>query len=400
MASIDGMRFASPQDASSGAAFLLATPSPKSAVLALAGLHIEVAEKSRYVLARGVTAPSYSAVRRAALVGVQQGLDYLSARGQADLQTVDTPDHHLVWWHEHTGPVARICSTSVLKPRLTATLHLTDAAGRVVPPAAPPPATWHQSMRFWRQAQLADDVFDALRSLWLGVENLLDELSPFQAGEHEGNWVKRAFRQAEQHVSLGAYLPVSAKAAHNAAHDYFYDELRKSLFHAKASKNPLLPQDPYARLRERHERLSRLYVELLRVVVGVSRGGGGLSYAAFADMASTYGSGATLYFSDDNASWSPADEVINPTGGAVESGARHPEPALSTPDKYVLLGYVAGHAAGQLPRLRRAGLGNASGIHAVELIDGELEVTGLCRLEGQQALRLENAQEPRSFLDY
>ena len=138
-------------------------------------------------------------------------------------------------------------------------------------------------MRFYRQAQLAEEPFEALRSLWLATENLLDDLATWQSGEPEGKWVVRAFKAAASHVELSHYLPATAKAPHNAAHDYFYDELRKDLFHAKASRAPALPHeaDDAARFVERHERLTRLYLDLLTSSVGVTRGGGAMTYAGF-----------------------------------------------------------------------------------------------------------------------
>jgi hypothetical protein len=53
-----------------------------------------------------------------------------------------------------------------------------DAAGNIIPPPPRPPATWHESMRYFRLAQVTDDLFDAYRNLYLALVSLLTKLAP------------------------------------------------------------------------------------------------------------------------------------------------------------------------------------------------------------------------------
>ena len=181
-----------------------------------------------------------------------------------------------------------------------------NAAGEIVVP--PPPAEfWHQSMRFYRRSQLADDPVEATRLLWLAVENLLDDKVAEQAeGERETHWLKRALKLAAEHVDYTHYLPKPPtdqvpKAPHNAAYDYFSEDLRHDVFHSKASRQPRLPDHAVDVLPiiERHEPLTRLYLDLLSKTIGVERSGGGvLTYGGFGVMTKAFDNKPRLYLTN------------------------------------------------------------------------------------------------------
>jgi hypothetical protein len=64
------------------------------------------------------------------------------------------------------------------------------------------------------------------------------------ARESEGQWLRAALKAAEAHVDFTRYLPDgSRKAPHNHAYEYFYEQLRVSIFHAKGSRSPRLPHE-------------------------------------------------------------------------------------------------------------------------------------------------------------
>jgi hypothetical protein len=258
-------------------------------------------------------------------------------------------------------------------------------------------------MRFYRQAQVADDIFDALRSLWLATENLLDSLTPWQRREKEGEWLKRALKGASNHVDLSRYLPPTTKFPHNAAHDYFYDELRTHLFHAKASRNPALPAeaDSITHLVERHERLTRLYLDLLQATVGVRRDiGGGLTYAGFDLAFGNLDTNSTLQVTDDASPVRVDDTAVNPAGGEVVSAPLTRSSKLSRPGRRVLVAEIAGEQVARLEAVRRLSVLNDATLIASEMIDGRLELADIEILRGQYTIRLHNIQQPKSFVTF
>ena len=91
--------------------------------------------------------------------------------------------------------------------------------------------------------------------------------------------MKRALGKADTAIDLKQFLPAGFQGkAVNAAYKYFYDEMRTHLFHAKASRQPLLPYetDGTSLLVSRHRLLTSFYLALLEHVTGVRRSSGGM----------------------------------------------------------------------------------------------------------------------------
>src|ERR1035441_10053826 len=138
---------------------------------------------------------------------------------------------------------------------------------------------------------------------------------------------------------LRTYLPPPSghdtpKAPHNAAYTYFYDELRVHLFHAKASRQPSLPHNAVAvaAMSERHENLTRLYLDLLNKMTGVTRtGGGGLTYAGFEMATSTLANEARIYLTNELAPFDREETEAAPPGREVAHAPAAPEPQQERP---------------------------------------------------------------------
>lgn len=354
----------------------------------------------RDIVASGPSRSTYADALAAGLAAVQKALDVFSVRGKADLLTVDTENHHIVGWEDSGTNVLRLVATNVVHADFgTPSLTVTNAAGDMQP-SPPEVETWHQSMRFYRQAQLADDLFDSLRSLWLAAENLLDALRPQTAGEGEGQWLRAALKAAEAHVDLVRYLPDgSHKAPHNHAYEYFYDQLRVSIFHAKGSRSPRLPHevDAMADLAQRHERLTRFYIDLLGEVTGVRRPTGVMTYAGFDLMTAGWDNDPQVHITDDSAPFSEEDTVPNPAGGRVVTATSVRDHELERPGLKTLLARVSTSKLQKVEAIRKVVLSLGGALVACATVDGELLLGGVDRFEMQNGLRLKNMGTPRSF---
>jgi len=393
---IDGMPLGE-----SGAVFRLAAVSPVTARYDRDdGWSAEVREDSLLVSVSGTPCHSYADAIRAGLEVAQEGLDIFSARGRADLTTVETENDHLALWAEEGVKVLRVVSTALLRAGFGAgEVQVRDATG-AVKPSPRPVESWHQSMRYYRQAQLSEDLFDSLRSLWLAVENLLDSVDQWQTGEREGPWLKRSLASAGAKVDLTRYLPAgSPKAPHNQAFEYFYDELRTSIFHAKGSRDPQLPHgvEGMSDLVERHERLTRFYLDLLGEVTGVRRASGSMTHTGFELMTPGWEHDPCVQVTDDSSPFDPAHKVTNPSGGSVVEARAARERALERPGLKVLLAQIPGSELRRLEAVRRVGLTLGGSLASSTTIDGDLQAGDVDRFEAQLGLRLKNVGLPRSF---
>jgi hypothetical protein len=255
-------------------------------------------------------------------------------------------------------------------------------------------------MRFYRQSQLSEDLFDSIRSLWLATENLLDSIEQQRPGESEQTWLKRALDEAARKVDLSRYLPDgSPKSPRNQAYEYFYDQLRVSIFHAKGSRGPQLPHDVAGAedLAERHERLTRLYLDLVASETGVRRLGGAMTYGGFDAVSRRFGIGGEVQVSDDATPLGETDVDAPLTVGNVISAPAAQAPSLDRPGLRAILATFDGNAARSLTALRRIAMTLQGRVLVYDRVNGELVAPGVDRLEVQLGLRLRNVGLPRSF---
>jgi hypothetical protein len=317
----------------------------------------------------------------------------------ADLLSVNIANEHIVGWSDRGASVVGLRSTNFLNVGMGGTsAGVTDTSGRVDSPS-PPAETWHQSMRFYRQAQLSEDLFDSLRSLWLAVENLLDDLHPQGAGQSEGRWLRAALAAAETLVDLRRYLPPSSRPPCEDAYAYFYDDLRGSIFHAKGSRGPRLPHEVATMrdLAERQSRLTRLYLDLLSEMCGVRRPGGVLTNAGFDMLTAAFGTDTEVHLIGDGAT---EGEV------SIEAALREPatgtpgfrDGSIETPGLKVVSGVFDGAALSGVERVAAVVLAVRGEPLIRQTPDAPLRLHGVARFESYFGLRLRNTDTPRSFV--
>lgn len=194
---------------------------------------------------------------RSATSNLQQGLDHIieSAYDVAqevldivavedrDALVVIEPYDNVVW---RTGPQGlKLQSTSSIvfgrRTTATATLTVRDAAGNVRPDPPYTPPRHHQAYRFFRFSQVAQNVFDGYRNMFLALESLLDDVEPKRSGDGETEWLERALNTAQ---SRGLDLSTFTRpGSMNSVDDFLnshYSAIRCAAFHSKSSTGDLL----------------------------------------------------------------------------------------------------------------------------------------------------------------
>jgi hypothetical protein len=398
--------FDGPPGRRAGAVFVLHERPPTAAVWERSdGWVVRIDPGSRGVVACGGSADDATIAWRSAYAAVQEALDVWSVKGVADLQTDAPYGNHIAFWESAAGARVRITDRATATASARVTGFAAGPTGNVTS-APPAPTIWHQSMRFFRQSQLAEDLFDALRSLWLALENLLDSIEPYDMRrDREGVWLRRALKsafallgQTGSQASMGGAAGTS-KAPHDAAYEYYYDDLRTHLFHAKASREPTLPQDPAGvdALVERHQRLTLFYLDLLAVSTGVRRPGeGGLTIAGFERAVSWLDHGGEIAITDDSTPFDAAQTDVAPAGGTVVAVQAHRDHGSEQPMLRVYRGCVPGVDVSRLERVGRTLFVHHGHVAAGNAVAGDLRLRGIDVLEVQIELQILNAG-PRRF---
>lgn len=163
---------------------------------------------------------------------------------------------------------------------VAASIMVTDAEGRLKPEPVTEPATWMSAYRYYRESQLATDVYAAYRSLWLAFENLLTLFVPKNSGEREKDWLARCGAWVRSTQSLK-----SQAAQFDRVIDTQYTQVRNHLFHGKGElvQAANASVDP-RRVADAYRELAPHWRALAAETSNLSRGGGVITYEGFAHM--------------------------------------------------------------------------------------------------------------------
>jgi hypothetical protein len=124
----------------------------------------------------------------------------------------------------------------------TFSLTATDINGVPLPPSPVPQPVWDESFRYYRLSQSTDDLFDAYRNLYLGLESLLSLIRPKMKREKEGDWLRAALSAANAFAPLSKYVPPGTSDAISYLVKDLYLDHRNSVFHSKRG-GATLPHD-------------------------------------------------------------------------------------------------------------------------------------------------------------
>jgi len=185
------------------------------------------------------------------------------------------------------------------------------AAGNVLPGPPPPVTQYHDSFRYFRLAQVSDDLVESFRNMYLAFELALSSLYPRLGGEREGDWLKRALTAANTGTPLSNAFTPSTTDIVSEIFDSIYVNVRCALFHAKYGRPRATPHSLPDRVKvaDAHDKLSRI-VLLLASNWSPSSSGGCITSAGFSLWASGFLGSAVVIVSEQVGS-ARVEEVLD-----------------------------------------------------------------------------------------
>jgi hypothetical protein len=271
--------------ASAGAAFPLNTAAWEAEEITLpTGSRIWLTGGSRYVNVTLPTLPSLVKLPVNSHEAVQSVLDLLSVQRRGDYSISSGLDRCLLWWRDRNLVRARYYSLLVRNFRVSLRLTVLQANNAVSAPQPPPVLPWEPAFRYYRYAQLAEDVFESYRNLYLAFESVLSTYIPSAGAIGDRNWTKQALMAvAAGGFDLSPYVPPRTVHVVDVLFREQYEAHRCALFHAKTDQKPLLPgyiADRQKVLRA-HARLSDLMSRLLSHRFSIQQQTGGITPYGF-----------------------------------------------------------------------------------------------------------------------
>jgi hypothetical protein len=216
----------------------------------------------------------------------QRALDIMAFTGRGAATLPRAHEECVLWWDEDGEICLRVVATKVVGVEVgPVELQVTGPDGELVQPPAPPEPEWTPALRFFRQAQAADDVFEAYRNTFLALESILSTLVTGDPGG-ERAWLESALREVENQglVQIASYVQTPTGDAVEAFVNEQYGALRCATFHAKVHRPPvMLPGS----LSDREQvadalvPLTRLVMDLAENVVKASYRSGGMTATGF-----------------------------------------------------------------------------------------------------------------------
>lgn len=284
MAKLAGLDIAAQPYQRSGLALVLEDKSPITEILNPSPCwEVSLQQNNPYIVANAADTLTREDAFHQGHEAIQESLDILSFDNEADLACTLVSDEHLIWWEENEDQHLRVVDNADLRMSTSATVTARDKDGNVVETSTLS-TDWHEAMRYFRLAQVSNDLFDAYRNIYLSFERVLSHIEP-KGNEGEGAWLRRALQNLPQKVDLNNYTEGSGNAIDDFMQEQ-YDDVRNKIFHAKEGQNRLRPQDPadQEKVQKALKNLTRLVITLIKETTQTNRTGGVITHAGFDSM--------------------------------------------------------------------------------------------------------------------
>jgi hypothetical protein len=276
-------------------------------------------------------------------------------------------------------------------------LEVRDPEGNIVPPAPVVPVH-HIGFRFFRLAQVTDDLYDAYRNMYLAFEVLLSSRFPVIKGEREGEWLARGLEGASRDILLTDLVAAGTANVVQAVLDLIYYDARLPLFHAKEGREFYAPQDSQANREVVATALRALTFIVTRMAetwFQTRRVGGGVYFGWIYRQATEQLAGVAMVASADS---SPFESDL--THARFQEGLRMATrlaPELQKGPAPAVLASAELPELTRLPVLHRVDMIRETSPYMAQVLESPYGLDGVARFEVLVHLRAMNLNQPKSL---
>lgn len=348
-----------------------------------------------YISARSRQQINFEETKRQGITAIMQALDLVCVQDNLILNLSNPSDSFYALYRDNGDFVLRFTDTLNLVCSMNTSTQVRDRDGNIVPQPEVPKPQWHRAFRYYRLSQLAADVYEAYRNLYLAFEALAESCYPRKENEREGEWVRRCFRELHTRHGLTSFAPYDHRAPNEYLFGTLYEHTRCNLFHSRTA-DAILPfyEIDTSKIKNAYETLLRIWRYIACAVLKVNGGGSVITYEGYHHwMDRVFGQSIAVEVTDDPVRVKDSDKSVSP--------GNHEVVTLSS-CRYIgkIVPGVIGIEAEerniqQLPIIHRVGLTTNNVLLAATNIDFGLNLRGVDKFQVFFNQRLIQGSQPK-----
>ncbi|MCF8057199.1 MAG: hypothetical protein K9K37_11260 [Desulfocapsa sp.] len=337
----------------------------------------------------------FNNTKKSGVSAITQALDFICVQ-QNITTNISNPGDNIICLYRESGlSVLSYTATFNLAISTNLSTQRLDKYGNIKEEESAEEPKWHRSFRYYRLSQLAGDIYEAYRNLYLAFEVLAESCYPRGNNEREGAWVRRCFYEFHTSYNLSSFSPEYHPKPSEYLFGVLYEHVRCKLFHSR-SVDAILPfyEIDASKIKDSYECLMGVWRHIGKRVLYVSSAGGVITYQGYRTLT-------------DKAFTDVVDVVVT----ADPSPVTH-EDTLVSPNNYKTIklgncryagevnpGMVSIEATetnvSQLPQIYRLSLTAKDNLIAVSYIASGLCLEGVDRFRVRLNQRLIQGSQPK-----
>lgn len=326
---------------------------------------------------------------------IQEFFDFMSIKGKEDLAIKESTDEYIAWWTTKNKTNLAIVTTATLSfSAFSPTIIIKDINGNIVPNTENMPAHFF-GYRYFRLAQISDDLFDSYRNMYLAFESFLSSMYP-KGREQEIVWLTNSLNNCYNALKLHQIVPNGVNTVDYII-DTIYKNARLPLFHAKSGRLILLPSEERSRtiISTALSLLTKIVLRMIETWHNCNRNSSFVNIKSFEQIQEQKLSTSFIWVSDKKYV-SPEDDKVNPLTDDLKIKARYKQKYLKEYRPYVK-GAITVKKTFEHNPINCLYLTDDKSTYAYYDFSNPLDISGINHLDIIFFLKMIDANQPKSL---
>jgi len=356
-------------------------------------------KNGRYLVASHPSEISFEEAKTQGVSALMEALDLACIQQNEGNNLRHPSDNIIVLFVEDGCSILTVDYTFDLSIGVSFQVQVTNSLGQVIPNEEPAPPKWHRSLRYYRLSQIAADIYEAYRNLYLAFEALVETIYPREKTEREGDWIRRCFTRMREEFNLAAFAPDKHSHPNEYLYGVLYEHTRCNLFHSRTT-DAILPyyQLDTQKIRVAYDTLLRLWRHIASKILGTNNGGGVITFIGYRTQMDAVLSESPLLVSvsDDNSPPKESDTMVSHSGRPAVALSSCRYAGEITPGTVGAF-FAEDNDPMKFPTIHRIGLVRDNGLYGIGFIEEGLRLDGVDSFRVRAYQRLIQGSQPRTI---